>query len=627
MTVAALTSSCVSIPADGPVVGGPELRRDPGPLQQIASGPGRDDSPSEIVSGFLGAGVDFRQGHAVARSYLTADQRARWSPNSSVVIYPDSFTPQIRVLSDSSSTSDVRTGAEQPGLPQQGVGGVVGAPLTDVPYTPSAKAVVQLRLQVLATVDDRGALTEASADTWRTLRFELRQEEGQWRIAKLDNGLALSWTEFSTSTTYMHGPLYFVDVSGRYLVPDVRWFPRTVDTISALPSVQVSALLGGPTRRLTGAVTSGAPAGTRRVDPVVVDKGVATVNLSLDPRSLPAGQSQMLQDQLLATLAEDQVKQVKMVLAPGDSDLGGGSTAGSSFQDSAALPTGPQVKETQLLLLDGHGRLATPTPAKALPVASMLATGPVSGLPGLGPGVQSPAVSLDGTMYAALASQPGSRVLSRLLVQVRGSRVARTLIEVPGQELTRPSFDVDGWVWSAPRAFSGQVFAADLVVGRVPVRVAWLSGGWQVLGLRISRDGTQAALAVRGAGGDQLFVCPVLRRQDGRPTALGPAVRVAPRLSSITDLAWTSDDELVVLGTENLSSGSGGPVRATATQVWSVPIGQVTVSMGIVADAVSVTAGNASDEVYLGTSDGRILARSGSRWTSLTIGGSPALPG
>ncbi len=48
--------------------------------------------------------------------------------------------------------------------------------------------------------------------------------------------------------TFASYSLYFFDPSGRYLVPDVRWFPARQNT----PNLVVSALLGG---RTTGSST------------------------------------------------------------------------------------------------------------------------------------------------------------------------------------------------------------------------------------------------------------------------------------------------------------------------------------------------------------------------------------
>ena len=90
-----------------------------------------------------------------------------------------------------------------------------------------------------AYVNARGQYVAESAT--QTLPFTFAQNaDGEWRISGAPNGIVLSQAAFGA--IFDAHPLYFFDPTSTFLVPDLRWFPRT----SKLANRVVSELLKGP---------------------------------------------------------------------------------------------------------------------------------------------------------------------------------------------------------------------------------------------------------------------------------------------------------------------------------------------------------------------------------------------
>ena len=104
--------------------------------------------------------------------------------------------------------------------------------------------------------------------------------------------------------------VYFVAEDRRTLVPDLRWFP-----LDRLASRLARAQLDPVPKHLLGTVTSAVPAGTRLAgDTVVIDDGVASVNLVVtSPPDDPELRADLVA-QLVATVRQDsRVSGVKLL--------------------------------------------------------------------------------------------------------------------------------------------------------------------------------------------------------------------------------------------------------------------------------------------------------------------------
>ena len=148
-------------------------------------------------------------------------------------------------------------------------------------------------------MDSTGVYSEQPGASNQTLAFAFEQEDGEWRISRAPDGIVLSQTTFDT--VFRAQPLYFLDPSSRFLVPDVRWFPLR----GTFQNRVAQALLEGPASWLAGGVViSGFPEGTTlaRSEGVVIDAGVATVTLSEAASAATPAQKAQMRQQLAATL-------------------------------------------------------------------------------------------------------------------------------------------------------------------------------------------------------------------------------------------------------------------------------------------------------------------------------------
>src|SRR5688572_14653601 len=169
--VGAALSGCAGIPTSGSVHKGRDLQleRQDAAVQFIAEEPVPNASAVQVVQGFLRASADFRGDHEVARMYLTSRAAQRWRPAAETVVHDGGAPPAVRAGTD----------------------GTVAAQVTEV-----------------ARIDAEGTYrrTAGSPDLTRTYRME--REDGEWRIAGLDDGLVLS--QLDVDQTFRQVSLYFL---------------------------------------------------------------------------------------------------------------------------------------------------------------------------------------------------------------------------------------------------------------------------------------------------------------------------------------------------------------------------------------------------------------------------------
>jgi len=595
LAVATFLSACAAIPTTGPVVAGRKVSADPreGVFQVLPDGPVAGASAEGIVTGFLRAAAGFGDDHQVARSFLTPQRRLSWQPEASVAVYPNESSLQLKtVRGHATSASSLRSAGGPDGSAANG-------------WTPPETATVTVRTPIDARIDADGRYRLADPGETVTTTFDLIKYDGQWRISSLSDGILVTAADFDL--TFRPFPVYFTDVAGHYLVPDVHWFAVSRDEPGSpeLPTVLVRVLLEGPPAWMKGAVTTGAPAGTvMGLSAVVVSGDVATVDLNDRVRSASTRQRQLLLSQLQATLRQlSTIGAVQITVRRLAFDVPAGSSDSSDPSDPSLQPTVDPVVDGRPVVIDSKGQLAR---------LSGHTLKPVKGVTGLAvPGANRPAVSSDGS--SAYAVLNGDR--SKLLLQLPGTK-AVTLVK--GDTLSAPSFDPQGWVWTSPAANSGWVYAASLDSDIVKVRAPWLKH-MQVVGLRLSRDGSRAVVAVRYRGQAHLFLTGVVRGTDGqaRPRLLTQPIGLIPDLQTVKDVAWVDEDQVVVLGRRSSDRDE---------RPWVVQIGGTITPATVVSGAESIAAGNGESSLMAGTPNG-IQVRSGALWVKVSSARWPAFPG
>jgi len=497
-----LLSGCAGIPTSGPVVAGPAVDEVDPVYIVTPNGPAEGADPIGILTGFMKALGAPQSEYAVARQFLTPELAADWDPNAGVVI---------------------RTGPPILSGAESGAGG---------------DPVIEYSFSTPASVDAVGRYRETAAAVNRTLEFSFTQVDGQWRIGAAPDGVVLTENAFVRAFTGY--ALYFFDPSGRYLVPDLRWFPARQST----PALVVSALLAGPDDWLKHAVVTDFPAGTTIGSRLVtVNGGRASVDLSAEVVSASPAELDRMRQQLVATLdvADATITADGVPLA-----IPSGATA-------AVID--PQPSGSLLLgTANGFGH-AGPDGIVTIPgISSAVVADGAS------------AVSLDPaqTTAAYLAGDGTVRRVSGDVATVVDARAG----------LVAPSIDEYGWTWSAGagsplEAFDGNGAAAEIAATALPPDAT-------VVSFAVSRDSTRLAVGLTGPAGPRLLVFGIVR-SDGVPTGLDPSLEL-PAPGAIASVAWVDDRSLVVVADSSGERsarvvGIGGPGES----IGGLPAGAVAV--------------------------------------------------
>lgn len=501
------------------------------PLVLSGFGPEEGSSAQKLVSDFLrasAAGVsdDF----ATARLYLTGGARQSWQPLASAQIYSNDQVPSVHV----GSTDRDR-----------------------------GRATVSVSATAIAGLDGSGVYSDAEGGNAVRRSFHLaRGADGEWRIDKLDDGILVSESSFTSSFRQVN--LYFLSPDHSALVADPRWLP-----LRRLASHLVAMLLAGPQDAIEPAVETAVPSGaslpTQGVD---VSDGVAQVELTsgqpLDQKLAPA-----LAWQLVRTL--EQAPDVSSVRV----------TLNSSELGTSDLPSGPAYelgsavaeRDGQIVQVDGSS-------GQVLVGRSQLDGGHVA----------SPAVDPVGGTTAAWLDGTGVSVLDRANGRRASVRVASP---------TAPSVDRYGWVWVASRR-DGRVRVSAVERRTETLRGPFGSG--DIADLRVSPDGARAAFVRASGSASTLWTCAIVRDRLGRPTGWGSPVRLGVVGSHVRAISWSGSQTLVV-------------ARADADGSLQVAgLGESVRALPIPVDAASVAAGAQPTSMYVQRADGTLYERAGSVW-------------
>jgi hypothetical protein len=499
IAIALLLSACTGIPTSGPVIAGPAVDEVDPELVVTPSGPPAGANPTQILNGFMSA-VRAPQGdYQVARQFLTPGLASSWEPDAGVVIR-----------------------GTAPTLTETGTGS-----------TP----VIVYAFDTSASVDAAGRYRAAAEAGSRSLEFTFQQVDGQWRISSAPDGTVLGPVSFGT--VFSEYALYYFDPSGRYLVPDLRWFPAGRST----PSLAVASLLAGPDDWLQHSVVTDFPAGTALGSRgVVVTGSRAAVDLTSVVASATPEELDRMHQQLVATLGIPDVT----ILADGVA-LRVGAVGPQAVVDPQ--PTGATLAGTTTEF--GHVGATGIVPIPGLST-SVIAVGP-----------RSAVVDAGQTAAAVLAADGTVRV-----VTAGGST------PVDAREgLIAPSLDDYGWTWSA--AGSGlEAFASDGTAAGLPASA--IPADATIVSLAVSRDSTRLALALDGPTGPRLLVFGIVRVA-GAPTGLDPPLEL-PAPGPIASVEWVDDRSLIVVA-DALESRLAVvvPLGAPAESLGALPEGAIAV--------------------------------------------------
>jgi hypothetical protein len=643
----ACLAGCVSMPSSGPVgsiSATPQSTAAGGDfIEPFPSPPQPNESPTEIVNGFLAASASYPVNSAIAKAYLVSAASRKWDPGWSVTVL-DTFT--VKTPSGQQLRRDSR------------------------------QAAVDVSGAVQSSFNGSGQFVSAQSQggTTATWNVSLVKVDGQWRISNPPDKYRLL-NAFEFTTFYNPQDLYFgnpdyVNAStatslDQALVPDSVFVPVETSrsdlvknlVTALLPNAQVNPqgnALGNPQSKWLQNAAATFPSGTK-LDSVTVAGTTAVVNLGglTDPGTTVLKE---ISAQLVWTLASPRAGPPSGIQSV-ELELNGkpwipplticGITQSRSFvQNQATYPCyNPYPSQPASFSFAGHGQLWSRCSSEASaqrglvgPVVSVFqpasaanlqqcagggvattsTTTPASSLLA---GVGTPsmvAVSPDGNyvacyspdekkVFTALSSAPG------VLTPVQGG--------VIGPGVTALSWDRNDDLWIAQ---GGDVFmlpVKGLASGKA-IRVGSVPAG--VTDLSVAPDGVRIALIVQDGSGTEVELAATSSQEQQasieETASIGPLVQVGPGLADPDSLAWYDADDLIVL--------SGGSDETLS----EVPVDgqQAFNSQPAPQGAYSITADGSMNALVAGLSDQRISVSTSLEgpWQPLSVHGqNPAYPG
>lgn len=489
--VVSLTAGCVGLPDEGPVeeaqTSGSGTRADAMAINPV--GPQPDQSPSEVVKGFLDAMRATPIRDDVAREFLSERAKGEWNPVETIVY-------------------------ESASLPR-----------------PSAQSgdLVDVALTGADRIDDRGSWQGALAGD--ALRFRVIKEDEQVRIDALPEFLIVPQSWYAQR--FRQVSLYFFDPTSQVLVPDPVFVPRASD----LPSTLVRRLVAGQAPELVDYSRNLVPAGA---DPGIAvpvdDDGLATVDFGNDVEVPALADRGLLVAQLAWTLRQDpSVERVRVRVD--------GTWVTPAGQREVSVSTGevfaPFVAEASSLLFGLADGLMVAGSAQTLAQVS----GPF-GQTDLG--LRSVTPDLAASQVAGVSGD-GSAMY---VVPVRDAAAGPLTPVVSGAgDLLVPAWDFAGRLWMVDGRPDGAV-VSYLREGRLEeIDVQGISGQ-DVKSFLVSRDGSRLVAVLHGANEDRIVVSRLLQDDDGKVVRALPARQVdveGGRGLKIRDIAWLSPTSIVVL--------------------------------------------------------------------------------
>lgn len=486
-------AGCAAIPTESQPKAIPQQNAGQ-PTQEIPE-PELGLDPLSVVREYVRNSVQPANDHAASRAYLSGPLRETWTPDTSLRVVKDDF-------------------------------GTVYAPEDAQPADPNERVVALRGVEVGRLAADNSFI--AGVDEYRTPVRVRKQADGEWRIVDPPDGIVITETDFDTA--YQQVPVYFFAPDSTALVSDLRY--AVARPQSGLPARVVDLLLSGPSEGLAGAVRN--PLGDASLDSNVTNGDDGSLIVPLTGLSDETVQErELMAAQIVRSLQHVTTNRVKLLsdgtpLVPGrvewqPSDLPAYDTLSSP---SAELPG----------LMTVGGR-----------VRSLGSGAPIDGLAGSGSlNVVSAAQAINGHQLAVVEAVDG-----QMRLRVGDYGTPGQVVELSAAQMTRPTWkppvskdDKSTEVWTVVdgRQVTRVQQDADGQWVTVPVNASELADAGEITALRLSRDGTRAALV---AGG-KLVVASVVRTASGA-TLRAPRVLQEDRLYSVVDVDWIDHDTLVAV--------------------------------------------------------------------------------
>ena len=404
--------------------------------------------------------------------------------------------------------------------------------------TRSADTVsVAMQADILGSLSDVGVFETGEAKLPDPGAIELVQTPNGWRINRLPNGVFLDWQQFQAA--YKRYTLYFVDPTGKTVVPDPRYV--AVSDPDLLATELVNKLLAGPRPEMANAVRNllGPPLKLRgpvaRADggKTGVGRGYGGARVDLENLTTTDPASRLLvAAQLIWTLARSDVKGPYLINVDGapldDRFVDGWKTTDVAATDPGAVDGAPAgvhaLMDGAMVALDGQRATK------------------VSGSFGTMADQRAASFSRSGRDVAAVVGAPNAG--ASLWIGPNGGQAVRA---TDGRSLSRPSWALDDAVWVVVDGNSVVRVIRESASGqpaRIPVDSAAVTSRFPgaITELQVCRDGTRVSMVIDGQ-----VVLAGVEQTPGGEFALTYPRRLGFGLgNSVVSLSWRTGDDMVV---------------------------------------------------------------------------------
>lgn len=507
----AVPAACGVPTGGGPIVDGTGPASDPGGGEPLpAPDPSRATSPINLVELFLAAvsgpldvGDARRDALGRARKFLTPDASKSWQPAEQ-----DKITV-VRIDKQFTEAS-----------------GDAGA------------KVVNGHLKPIGLLDERGEVIGYTGSTaWATVQFTVKftnDPKIPWLIDRLPGNLppGLILSSAALSENFLPQPIYFWDAQGRFLVPDLRYVPKTALSEGAQKAAVVKWLISGPSELLASVAGANLlPNGTSLLGPnVVTDPQSNAIVVNFSGSSIKDVDRDKVMAQLRWSLLPLSTRAVQLQI---DSRVQ--QVDGSSNTYVSANPADASYRSAE-------------------PEAFCIAGGVVSGVD---PPYQVPPVLIGSAHNQNVALAALSRDKSQVALVGQDQKmwierlrddaapVIHTAVQLSGTHWSRPA-----WLPNKSRVLvivDGTLYAVTTTgtVTQVNTGVA------DVTAFAVAPDGYRIALISDGS------VSVGALREDGDHLSVAAARSIDPGLTDLSGVAWTKLDRVMVAGKAADGSGWG----------------------------------------------------------------------
>ena len=475
----------------------------PAPASLPKPTPGMD--PDILLREFLKATADPANRHLAARQFLTESASSGWDDAGSALLIDNVVFVETR----------------EP-----------------------EKVSVTMRADILGSLSDMGVFETGEGALPDPGPIELIKTSDGWRIDTLPNGVFLDWQQFQE--TYKRNTLYFVDPTGKTVVPDPRYV--AVSEPDQLATELVSKLIAGPRPEMAKTVRNLLDDPLKLSGPVTradggktgVGRGYGGARIDLENLSTTDPHSrQLLAAQIIWTLSRAGINGPYVINADGaaldDRFADGWTTADVAATDPGAADGAAAGLHA---LVGGSLVSLDENSAPRVPGAFGQTSGQVSA-----------ALSRSGQEVASVVVQrPGAPdMASSLWIGQLGGSAAQVM---DGRTLSRPSWSLDESIWVVVDGLNvvRAVQDASGQPARIPVDSTAVTARFPgaITELQLSRDGTRAAMVIDGR-----VILAGVEQTEGGGYALTFPRRLGYGLgNTAVSLGWRTGDDIVVSRTD-----------------------------------------------------------------------------